>query len=200
MSMHRKTNVQKNTESGFALLMAIVVVGVLISIGLSVLELTIAQVRLSSNARDSETSFHAANAGVECALYTRRQNANAMETGGNITPSCFNGSLDSNTRVQLTGGDVSGDGEAYLYNYEFTWGLNNDRCSQVTTLVASSTPNGADLDVNNMTTHVPGYVNGNTLTCVAGARCTVISVRGYNKTCANASTFGTVQREVLLQL
>lgn len=194
--MHRKLSAQNNREGGFALLMSLIVVGVLISIGLTVLELTVAQIQLSSDARDSETAFHAANAGVECAIYSRRQNAAEMETGQNIAPTCFGvGAASSPSTIMSTA-----DGDAYLYTYDFTWGLNNDRCSEVTTLVASTTPDGSGLTINNMTTHVPGYSGGNTLNCVAGARCTVMSVRGYNKVCSATATFGTVQREVLLQL
>lgn len=196
MYMDYKFTDKKNNEAGFALLMSLIVVGVLISIGLTVLELTVAQISLSTNARDSERAFHAANAGVECALYTRRQISVDMEAGNAITPTCFGvGGASAPSTIMSTV-----DGDAFLYNYNFTWGTNNDRCSEITTLVASTTPDGAGLTINNMSTHVPGYPVGNTLDCVAGARCTVISVRGYNKVCSAISTFGTVQREVLLQL
>ena len=197
-----KTN--PNTQTGFALLMAIIVVGVILSVGLTILDLSIKQVRLSTNAKESEVAFHAANAGMECARYIRRVNDTAMESGQAISPRCFDESPSSNT-INTTPGaptlDDTSDGEAHLYEYSFSW-AGNSRCTQIYTLVASSTATGDGIDVTNVDTLLPGYPDGTTKTCEAGARCTVISVQGYNKPCSVVSTgsnFGIVQREVLLQ-
>ena len=181
--------------------MALLVVGVLITIGLSVVELTIKQVQLATTARDSEIAFHAANAGMECSRYWRRERATEMETGASISPSCFGiSSLSPITPTSLSGDISAGTGEAYLYNYNFTWGTDLDRCTEVTTLVASSSITGVtDLVVNNMATYFPGYTDGTTKSCEPGARCTVMSVRGYNRPCSGITNYGTVQREVLLQ-
>lgn len=198
---HNKT-VQSNRQSGFALLMSLIVVGVLISIGLTVLELSIKQVQLSTNARDSEIAFHAANAGMECARYWRRAASSTMESGGTLNTNCF-GVAASDAPTVISSGVTGFDGVAapsgavLLYEYSFTWGDAGDRCTEVTNLVASSTlPNG--LKIFNMPTHIPGFTSAST-TCEAGARCSVISVRGYNKPCTGVNNFGTVQREVLLQ-
>jgi Tfp pilus assembly protein PilX len=188
---------QKKGESGFALLMTLVVVSVVVSIGLTVLDLSIKQVRLSTNAKESEIAFHAANAGMECARYWRRAASSTVEQGGAITPSCFSGTLTTNTRSQITTG-VAGNGEVFRYNYAITWTTGN-HCSQVTMLVASSTAQGAGLTISNMPTLVTGYPGGNTKTCAAGERCTVLSVRGFNRPCTSVTGYGVVQREVLLQ-
>ena len=202
MCMHHKNNSQPHTESGFALIMTLIIVGVLISIGLTVLELTISQVKLSTNARASEVAFNAANAGLECARYWRRQASDAMEIGDQIAPECFGDD------IYITGSPVSpssvsgtGAGDVYLYDYEFTWGEAGDRCTQVITLVVVS----EDVPLNELVVSeaailavIPGY-DGSDLSCTAGARCTVMSVRGYNSNCTQVSNFGTVQREVLLQ-
>jgi type II secretory pathway pseudopilin PulG len=194
----RCTHSMEKSESGFALLMALVVIAVVISIGLSVLDLSIKQVRLATNAKDSEISFHAANAGMECARYWRKAASSTMERGNAIAPTCFSVSPDTNTRSQISSG-VTGNGNVYLYSYKFTWGTSpNQRCSDIVTLVASSTPLGAGLTINSMTNHVPGYPSSQK-TCAAGERCTVVSVRGYNRPCSTATGYGTVQREVLLQ-
>ena len=185
----------KNSESGFALLMTLIVVTVVISIGLSVLDLSIKQIRLSTNARDSEIAFHAANAGMECARFWRRSGSDEMETGQSFPISCFSNTVTP-TPVEVMN---TADGEVYRYDYALSWGEFAPRCSQITTLVASSSVLGSGLVIPNMTTLVPGYPGGNTKTCEAGERCTVISVRGYNKACASVSQYGTVQREVLLQ-
>jgi Tfp pilus assembly protein PilX len=192
-----RLNSRAADNNGFALLLTLIVVTVLILIGLTLLDATTKQVRLSTNARDSEIAFHAANAGMECARYWRRHESVKMEKGQPISPGCFSASPLTNVSTQITAG-VVGDGAVYKYDYSFTWAANS-RCSQITTLIASSTALGSGLTVGNMTTLVPGYPTGSSKTCAAGERCTVISVRGYNRPCNNISGYGTVQREVLLQ-
>lgn len=196
--------INTHAQSGFALIMSLIVVGIVISIGLSILEISVKQVRLSTNARDSEVAFHAANAGMECARYIRRSSQALMEVGQSITPTCFGVGPDAgqNSVQTLSGANVSGSGGAYRYDYSFTWGdgsSGGERCTEATTLVIVADLPGAGVTVNNMATHIPGYQDGATKFCEAGARCTIISVRGYNRTCSAASTVGTVQREVLLQ-
>ena len=191
-------SMQKKQESGFALLITLLVVTVLISIGLSVLTLSISQVRLASNARDSEVAFHAANAGMECGLYWRREESTRMEAG-QTTPSlsCFGvGSNLGYGATSLSG--VSG-GDAYRYRYEYQWGT-PVRCTQIDTIVGVADLDGGDLNIPNMRNYIPGYPGNNTKECEAGTRCTVVAVRGYNRSCGEINSFGTVQREVLLEL
>jgi Tfp pilus assembly protein PilV len=194
----------RNSESGFALLMTLIVVTVVISIGLSVLDLTIKQVRLSTNARDSEIAFHAANAGMECARFWRRSASDEMEAGDTVTINCFSSTVTPTqvSTMNTAANEVwevmnTADGEVYRYSYALSWG-EEPRCSQITALVASSSVTGTGLVIPNMTTLVPGYP-GTIKDCEAGERCTVLSVRGYNKSCTDVSQYGTVQREVLLQ-
>ena len=200
---------RKNTsKQGFALLMTIIVVSVIISIGLSVLDLTLKQVRLSTNAKDSEIAFHAANAGVECARYTRRVYSTQMERGSSIAPVCFGVSPSPNSVAKLAATSTVGDGDVFRYIYSFSWGSASDpRCTQVTTLVASATAMvnpttlGRGVTTTNMTTYISGYPSsaGSSWYCGPGERCTLLSVKGYNRACAASYGYGTVEREVLLQ-
>jgi Tfp pilus assembly protein PilX len=195
------------SQDGFALLITIVVVGVIISIGLSVLDLSIKQIRLSTNSKDSEIAFHAAYGGVECGRYWRKTSAAAMETGQAISPRCFDVSFDPNiltdtTRFTRQTISSTADGAVYRYQYRFTWGVSPDqKCTQITTLVASSTALGTGLTIPNVNILVPGYASSSKR-CEAGQRCTVLSSRGYNRPCSSAvgdGSFGTVQREVLVE-
>ncbi len=202
-----KTNTQHTNDSGFALLMTIIVVGVVLSVGLTIIDLSIKQVRLADSAKESEISFHAANAGLECARYWRREEAASMESGGPFTPTCFevasaavvpNANPNPNpSRVPSSGAFNNGD--AYLYEYEFTWGAGLDRCTKIATLVVSSDLSGNGFETDNMESLFSGYPDGSTYFCEPGAQCSVVSVRGYNKPCNNISQYGTIQREVLLQ-
>ena len=184
----------RNQQSGFALLMALIVVSVVVSIGLTVLDLTLKQVRLSTNSKDSETAFHAANAGLECARYWRMQESDDMEAGNAVAPECF-GDSDLDPTVS----SISGV-NAYEYNFSANWGdVSAPRCSEMTLLVISSDPFSTST-VSGMQTIIPGYPYGLTKDCEPGSRCTVISVRGYSRSCGEINARGTVQREVLLEL
>jgi Tfp pilus assembly protein PilX len=183
-----------NQKSGFALMMALIVVSVVVSIGLTVLDLTLKQVRLSTNSKESETAFHAANAGLECARYWRAEESDVMEAGGDINPACFG---DTNLNPSVT--TISGI-NAHVYELTADWGdIAAPRCSEMTLVVISSDLL-ATTTVSGMETRVPGYPYGDTKDCEPGGRCTVISVRGYSRGCNDTDVRGTVQREVLLEL
>jgi Tfp pilus assembly protein PilX len=193
-----KSPASRSQQQGFALLMTLIVVTVVLAIGITVLDVSTKQLRLSTNAKDSEIAFQAANAGMECARYIRRDAADDIENGLAISPAptCFRASPYSNTRSQITD-TVSGDGVVYKYDYSFSW-VSGTRCSEITTLVASSTASGSGLIIDDMTTLIPGYPTSQKA-CAAGEVCTVLSVRGYNKGCSTSYGYGTVEREVLLQ-
>lgn len=189
------TGHNKNKKSGFALLMALIVVSVVVSVGLTILELSLKQVRLSTNSRDSEIAFHAANAGLECARYWRVASENQFESGTPVAPSCFGNSFGT---VNATTIPASGGGTAYMYEFSSTWGTPN-RCSSMTILTINS--NSTDTTVvSNMTSVIPGYLTAPTKECGPSGRCTIIAVKGYSRSCNDLNLAGTIEREVLLEL
>lgn len=191
-------NIKPNNR-GFALMMALIVIGAVISIGLTILDLSIKQISLSTDSKDSEIVFHAANAGMECAEYWAVKEALRFEEGEtDIDISCFG--VDVNN-VNLTGTENDGDNYLYAYDFQFDWGGSaGARCSkaQMVFMNASTT----DFTVANsvIRNYIAGYSSiSSDKTCLAGGRCTVISVQGYNTTCANIGTPGTLQREIQLE-
>jgi len=205
----------KKQQSGFALLVSLIVVGAILSIGLAILDLSIKQVRLAATTKDSEIAFHAANAGMECARYWRRQASTTMETGVQTqilgcfsfdavdVPGSVNSFVDGSGRVSAapaTAVVTTGSGSAYVYEYEFTWGTPgvDERCTSITTVVAVSDLT-TGMTVSNMRSLIPGYTS-ETLSCETASQCTAIAVQGYNRSCAQKNGFGTIQREVLLEL
>jgi hypothetical protein len=189
-----KQTIRKN--NGFALLITIIVVGVVLSIGLAVLDLSIKQVELSTNAKQSEIAFHASNAGLECARYWRRVSEIEMRAGDPISPECFGVTVNNvSPRVIIT------DKKAYQYEYNFTWGSGSDqRCTKINTLVMFVDVDETRVTVDDMQDPplFPGFPE-ETKSCEPGGRCTVISVKGYNRPCVNIGNYGTFEREVLLQ-
>lgn len=187
---------QQNT--GFALLMSLIVVGVVISIGLVVLDLTLKQLRLSTNSKDSETAFHAANAAMECARYWRVIETDTFASGGDLPNNmeCFGEDIDSIEKSAVL--TVGGDGDAFIYSFSgVTWGGESERCSQIDILVLNS-----EIDLPTVVEDmsiIPGFPEPEK-ECQPGGRCTVIAARGYSRGCGEISAPGTVEREVLLEL
>jgi len=204
---------KKLSQAGFALLVSLIVVSVVVSIGLVLLDVTIKQLRLSSNSTDSELAFHAANAGIECAQYWRRESSADIQGDEFANPSpiasgepmldvwCF-GDPDGPQNIFDSAGTLAigatGDGAVHTYTYEFDW-ASGDRCAEVDMVVAVADALGGDMTVTDINTVIPGYPES-TLDCPAGSFCTVISAKGYNRSCDQKNSFGTVQREVLLEL
>jgi len=190
-------------RSGFALLMTLIVVSVVITITLSIIDVTIKQTRLTGSASDSEVAFHAANAGIECAQYERRVKAAEMEGGAeNITFACFG--LVASATINGESIDVSPSpgSAAYHYAYEVTWGTGaQQKCTQIDTVVIVAGTETTTVAGDELLTIMPRYPNSER-SCSSGGVCTIIASRGYNRSCpsGNASfSPGTIQREVLLE-
>lgn len=70
----------KASEKGFAMLFAVLTASVLLSIGLSIFNLTIKELLLSSSGRESQFAFYAADTGIECAMYWDFKGTNIFAT------------------------------------------------------------------------------------------------------------------------
>lgn len=65
----RTSSFGRSKEKGFAILFAVLTGSVLLSIGISIFNLTVKELILSSSGRESQFAFYAADTGAECALY-----------------------------------------------------------------------------------------------------------------------------------
>jgi Tfp pilus assembly protein PilX len=61
--------IQKKKEKGFALLFAVLVSTLVVSIGASIISIALRQTLLSGTSRESQYAFYAANTVLECAFY-----------------------------------------------------------------------------------------------------------------------------------
>ena len=59
----------KQTQSGFAMLFTVLIVSLILTIAVSISNLTLRQAVLSNLAKDSQVAFAQADAAVECAMY-----------------------------------------------------------------------------------------------------------------------------------
>lgn len=192
-----------SNQSGFALLMTIIVVSIMLAIGLTILDVSIKTLALSTNAVQSEIAFHAANAGMECVRYWRDDDDERVNfiTGNDVDITCFGQSPITVTEDGSVSNINGGSGEVYTYQFELTHGTPL-RCSQATVVVLNSgdSSNLAGIDDSVATNFFPW--NKGVKECPEFGDCTLAYVRGYNTTCANVAPGSGgefIQRELLLQ-
>lgn len=192
-------------QSGFALLITILVLSVVVAVTLAIVELSLKQLKLSVDSTDSEVAFHAANAGLECARYTRRKESDDFESGAVVTFECF-GSVATNVTKQTSLGFMTTPSNAQVYRYkrDIEWGAApNQRCTSmdIITIAADSVITIGGPLTQSLKNRIVGYED-DFKTCEAGERCTIMSVIGYSSACSNNATSspGVLKREILLEL
>lgn len=72
---------------GFTLLIAVLVSGILLALGLAIFNIASKELTLSSSGRESQFAFYAADSGIECALYWDYRE-NAFSTTSPKQPVC----------------------------------------------------------------------------------------------------------------
>lgn len=166
---YRYDAVGANGRRGFTLLIAILVIGVVLAIGLSILNITLREYLLSGIARESAIALNAADAGMECALYWDRSSEGDKFDVGAPAPSitCMGqtvgGAIPQNTVPQ---------------NFQFEWGTPKI-CAKVSVTKYFSLLGPVPMDVG---------------TCPKGVECTRTVSLGYNKACSNLVDLRTVER------
>lgn len=196
----------KKQDSGFALLITILVLSVVVAVTLAIVELSLKQLKLSVDSTDSEIAFHAANAGLECARYTRRIESDNFETGADVKFNCFGSSANvakqGTLGIAVTYPTPASDGQVNRYKRDIDWGTApNARCTSIDVIAIMATGtvtigNGGSGKLQGIIT---GYENP-TKTCEAGERCTIMSVIGYSSACSDIANSGVLKREILLEL
>ncbi len=201
------TDHKNHTNQGFALLITLMVVGVVVSVTLAIVELSIKQLALSIDSTDSELAFQAANAGLECARYTRNfaDTKLTIESGLDTDFNCFGTSNPTpiTTPLALPLAGATANDNVYRYETEFDWGAApNERCSEIRmiTMIIDATSPGVTMGTvgSPVSSVLPGYP-ANTKFCGPGGRCTAVSVTGHSSDCANKTSLSTRSREILLE-
>jgi hypothetical protein len=113
--------------SGFFILYAILFTTILLTIGISILDIVLKQVSFSSINRESARAFYVAGAGLECALYGDVAISNIFSTS---TPGTINCNGDSTALVVV---DPLSDYPHFTFNFWLDKGdPKNISCSEIT--------------------------------------------------------------------
>jgi len=163
-----------NKQKGFAMLFAVLVSSVLLSIGLSIFNLTVKELILSSSGRESQFSFYAADTGAECALYWDTKGTYIFATSSSsgtpspVTPDCAGNMFNVRPTTPNLNGPVTFSGP-----------------STATTLFSLNIP-----------ASTPKFCAIVTVTKLdtGGIISTTIDSRGYNTPCSDTTNPNRVER------
>lgn len=178
-----KVNLKKNkSQEGITLFVTLILMGVLLGVSASLLNITLKQYQLSGVSYASEVAFQAANAGMECALYHDWVH-DEFDVPGNGTQQSVEASVDCMDLINVSSGVLAESGEEQPF--EFTW---NGVCTKVS--VYKYYDDGAGISDTNV------VVEGESVkTCPEDSECTVIQARGYNVACGDIGSGRVVERE-----
>lgn len=181
---------QSKPDSGFALILALIIASVALSIGLSLLNITVKQLTLSSTALQSEVAFRVADAAMEC-LSLARYNL-VVDGVDPIEIIDYNNAvvedvscLGETLSFSLPDAGVGTNSDAKVFhNGPFNWSdAGGSYCFDTSLYVYED---GDEIDIRSVNKQC------------TGAACYVGVARGYNRSCAdvaNGAVFA-VEREI----
>ncbi len=176
---------KRHTQEGITLLVTLLLMGVLLGVSTSLLNVTLKQFQLSGFSFASEMAFQAANAGMECALYHDFINAMFVVPGDGSEQSIVQSISCMGSGLVINSNGTAHSGEEQ--KFQFSWGT-PEVCTEVSVYKFFSS--GAPVAVT---------VNGTSMrssSCPAGSVCTVVQSRGYNVACSVIGTgSNVVERE-----
>lgn len=185
--MSKKNLKKQKSQEGITLFVTLILMGVLLGVSASLLNITLKQYQLSGVSYASEIAFQAANAGMECALYHDWVHDEFELSDTRDAVSCFDLSSVSDTGDDPNNDGIADSGEEQ--RFEFEWA---EACIIVSVYKFSP---GAQVTVDGEDLKDPSGSNNECPTSSVG--CTVIQSRGYNFNGCDVSAFGprVVERE-----
>lgn len=162
-------NKSKDTQKGFALLLSMIISGVVLSVGMSMLSVTIKQLDLGTTTQGSEVAFQAAAAGMDCLRYLRNEQADKFTDNAQfVTIECFGG---KGTMADSWGGNNARN----QFDKSFDWTVDGvSACITLETYILNAVVSAESWPT----------VSRGTLECGKGNICTFAYVQANNTSCA----------------
>ena len=83
----------KGFRSGFVILFAVTISSIILAIALGVANIALKEVKFSTDARETNNAFFAADTGIECALFNDKSTSNSFVGDGSGTVQCLGGNI-----------------------------------------------------------------------------------------------------------
>lgn len=172
------------SEKGITLVITLLIMGILLAVTTSLINITLKQYQFSGIAYDSEAAFQAASAGMECVQFQDWVNHEFDIGATHDSTLCFGVSS-----ADLAGSGTVGSGDEQ--KFRFSWGDPNV-CTEVSIFKFFNATTPVDLIVRGVNIRP-------TQSCAAGTVCTFVESRGYNVACGLVDTSPrSVEREYSL--
>ena len=162
--MNDKLKIKTSKQKGFTLLLSLLVISIILSVSFGVFDVMTKELKLSGIGRESQISFYAADAGIECAYFWDIKHPD-------FTESVF----EKTAGVNISCGGGEGIKTLYdegIHSFSFDMGKSNDKTQKC-----------AEVSVTK--------VIGKEYTCDSDKTCkdttTTIKSRGYNYSCESKS-------------
>jgi hypothetical protein len=98
--MKIKKHQKNNSQKGFVILFAVLISSLVLSVGISIISISLKQIVLSGSGRDSQFAFYMSNTGAECAQYW--DYAGDLDTTTGNKSNVFATSSDSTLSFNIT--------------------------------------------------------------------------------------------------
>ena len=146
-----------SSKKGFALIFAMMLSAVFLTIVIGVLNITTKELNFSTSVKDSNNAFFAADSGVECALYNDRTDQSTFTTSGPDKIDCF-GSVD-----------IMDKNAPISFSFNVTkLGINGKSCAKVSIVKTFDSSDPPVVTATKITSK--GYnTGGDTIDCSSGA-------------------------------
>lgn len=188
------------TKNGFALYLTLMIVSIVIAVTLSIVELSMQQLKLSVGSKDAEIAFQATSAGAECLARITRSASTTINSGADLSFNCFGVNTPTFSRGGVNALSSTDPTNTHRYQGEFSW-LGDTRCTAFDLIVINAENVAVDITIgvsNSLKNVIANYPN-DTKTCNPGGICRILAVSGFNKACSERNSLGTLKREMLLE-
>jgi hypothetical protein len=159
-------------DRGLTLLITMLLMGVLLAVTASLVNITLKQYQFSGISYDSEVAFQSANAGMECMQFHDWVSGLFAVGAGRSPITCF-----EQVSSDLAGVGSAGSGDERRYQFE--WG-NPAMCTDVSIYKFYDPSDDVPLIVDGVSIRAQD--------CPGGTTCTFIQARGYNVSCTDIET------------
>lgn len=86
--------VKVKRNEGFAILFAVVISSIILAVALGVAEISLKEIKFSTEAQQTNNAFFAADTGAECTLFNDKSTSNSfVQNGSSGTVTCLGGSI-----------------------------------------------------------------------------------------------------------
>jgi len=161
--MNDKSKIKTSKQKGFTLLLSLLVISIILSVSFGVFDIMTKELKLSGIGRESQISFYAADAGIECAYFWDIKHPGFGDSAFDLDNNNVAFIKCGENGVSETSFEDNGDDgvrETSSFNFDMgEIGNKNEKCAEVsvTKVTSESTIDGKTIKTTETTIESKGY-------------------------------------------